>query len=329
MHYRPRSAPAGAPPELRRAFGSRAFRAAMLLACAGVTFASLYHQGFEAPWYPLHKVMALSKGYLYQHRVLLPAVGRLIREALPWLSDPGCLMLSQVPPILLLFWLVEKWARLFVGPGLSFIAQPVTALMLVPTLGYWNFYDIGVVMFFTACLLCLFRGQLPAYHLLLVLSMLNHEITLLLIPLFLALYWDSGMPRLHVAGLAALQLALCVAASPSLVFGAPDTISWASEKPGFNLEVPFRSPAKLLRSFGLGILALWYIVAGLGLRHAPEPLRRCTLLLPMVLAVAFLVGQLNESRVFDSMIPVAVGLTLCAIRGQAEAAGPASEASVR
>jgi len=58
---------------------------------------------------------------------------------------------------------------------------------------------------------------------------------------------------------------------------------------------------------------LWYAIAALGWRSAPPALRRSVVVLPCLLVMTFLVGQLHEARQFDAFLPIAVCLIVCRI----------------
>jgi hypothetical protein len=68
-------------------------------------------------------------------------------------------------------------------------------VILIPTLRYYNFYDFGVV-FFSASLAFFALGTV------------NHQIVLLLVPIYLDLQFSQGVKRVATWGRVALQLAV-------------------------------------------------------------------------------------------------------------------------
>jgi hypothetical protein len=45
-------------------------------------------------------------------------------------------------------------------------------------------------------------------------------------------------------------------------------------------------------------------------------LRRTVLVLPMLIGVTLLVGQLNEARQFNAFVPIGAALVVCTLRGR-------------
>ena len=64
------------------------------------------------------------------------------------------------------------------------------------------------------------------------------------------------------------------------------------------------------------ILFAWFGVSALGLVDAPSFLRKATVLLPLLIGITLVFGQLNEARQFAAFVPVALALIMCLTKGQ-------------
>jgi hypothetical protein len=55
-------------------------------------------------------------------------------------------------------------------------------------------------------------------------------------------------------------------------------------------------------------MLVWFGMALLGMSFAPPFLRKAVAILPMLIGIALLVGQINEARLFLAFVPVALPL---------------------
>jgi len=288
----------------------RVFSILILLGNSWACFHVLKEHGYEGEWMPLQQIMKFSIPPPVGHRVLLVLLADVIQAAFPSFSYMKCFLLSQLVAILAAFEAIRRWAALFVRADLAFLAQFLLAVILIPTLRYYNFYDIGVVFFFSASLLCLFEERFFLYLGLLALGTVNHEIVLLLVPVYLALQFPQGVKRLATWGRVALQLAAWGGVRVLMFWLLP-----SSEAPEFRIETNIQEllhpTAGLLTRYLAP--AIWMGVAVLGYRHAPPALRRTIILLPLLATTTFVYGQFHEVRQFDAFVPVMVALILCAL----------------
>ncbi len=278
------------------------------LGCSWVCFYALYSFSYQGEWYRIDKIMTFTEGPPYQHRILFVWVARGIQAIFPGLSDLGCYFLSQTIPILLSFHFIKQWGALFIAGKLAFLAQILLVILLIPTFKYYTFYDMGIVLFYTLALLFLFRRQFALYLLVLLVGTLNHEITLFLIFLFALLFYKDDLKRAHYWGLIFVQLSVYGMIRFLLFYWLPTSEAWGSGRVWFNIDFIVHPDRRLL--FVILNLVFWYCLASLGLKQAPKTLKQSALLLPLLLATTFLVGQLNEIRHFDPFIPVVIGLIL-------------------
>ena len=286
---------------------ARAFEYFIYLGTSYVCFLSLYRQGFEGEWYGLEDVMRYEAAAPFNHRLLFVWLAIGIKTSFPAFSESRCYFLSQIPVILVLFYIIRKWAGLFAPQGYSWLAQVFLVLMLIPTVGYFTFYDFGVVLFSTLGLYYLFRGNLHAYYATLMIGTLNHEVIAILIPIFCVLYFDR-MDRTRFAVWTLTQVLSYMTLRALLFRLLPMEAAWESGMVWWNIDSVINRPGPVLRS--LAALVFWYVIAFLGFQHAPSRLRRCVVMLPLLLVMIFLVGQVNEPRLFNSFVPVVIGLVM-------------------
>src|SRR5262245_22675846 len=177
-----------------------------LLATSSVCFYVFEHVGYEASWMPLQALMNFSVPAPFGHRVLWVILADGLRWAFPSLTYLKCYLLSQAVALVMAFEAIRRWGSLFIQAELDFLAQLLLAMLLIPTLHYFNFFDFGVVFFFSACLVCVFKGRFASYLILFTLGTLNHEVTLLLIPTFMAFHYRGNLSRGEYWGKVMAQL---------------------------------------------------------------------------------------------------------------------------
>ncbi len=306
----------------------RLFSWALLVGLSWLTFNALLEQGFEGSWYLLRDVMTFREGPPFQHRVLFVLLADAIQAALPGFGYVRCYMLSQGVAIVLTFLMVRRWSEHFVAGKLAFLGQFLLAAMLIPTFRYYTFYDIGTVFFFTACLDLLWRGQLLLYLVAFTLGTLNHEVILLVVPVAALVRGSARRGRTHVAAFVMAQLGLYAAARLALFRFLPAAGAWQSGKAAYNLHLFTHDPLAVAK-LALTLLP-WYVMAALGWKYATRDLKQCAWLLPLMGGTYWFVGQLNEPRLFDGFIPVAIGFVLCFLAASLPAApSPGAEAAAR
>jgi hypothetical protein len=294
------------PPPAGGSTGRKLLSLGIWLGSSGLCFYVLKKYGYEGSWMPLDKILAFSEGP-FQHRILFVLLASGIKALFPGFGAIKCFLLSQIPAILLAVAAVRRWAGLFVPEELAWIAPLLLAVLLVPTLGYYNFFDFGVVFFFAAGLRFLVEGRFGPYLATLAAGMLNHEVTILLVPIFMILNFQGRWPGLRYWIRVFWQGVICAGIRGLLIWLLP-LREWPLNRILLNVRLLLH-PKELIPQYLP--LAPWYLLAILGIRHAPAPLKRCLALFPMLLATSLVFGQLNEVRLFDPFAPVAVALILC------------------
>lgn len=285
---------------------------ALLFLAYLASFAYMLTQvGYERSWYRLASIMSYEGTPPFQHRVMFIFPAQLLQHSMPQFGVFYSFFWSQMLAVVLMLWSVRRFATLFIRSDLAFIAQFLVLCMWAPTLGYYTFYDIGIVFVYSFCLYHLMRMELLPYLAMLVAGTLNHEITLFLV-IASALMYFGKMRFSSLLGLIALQLLLYGMVRLLLFYFIPAHQAWEGGKLLFNLDLLLNQPRRLV--YSLGPLLVWYALAALGWRQAPALLRRSVIILPCLVAMTVMVGQLNEARQFDAFIPVAVAFMLCALR---------------
>lgn len=288
----------------------------------------LLHFGTQRSWYVIDKIMAYQGTPPFQHRVMFIFPAQVLQYAMPQLGAIQSFLWSQVLAVVLMLWSVRRFASLFIRRDLAFIGQFLVLCMWAPTLNYYTFYDIGIIFVYSFCLYHLMRRELLPYLAMLVAGTFNHEITLFLI-VASAVVFLGRMSLRSLAAFLVLQLVLYAMVRLLMFSVLPAHQAWEGDKLAFNLNLLLHNTRGLV--YSLAPLLLWYALAATGWRHAPSFLRRCTLILPCLVAMTALVGQFNEARQFDAFIPVAMALMLCSLSarmGAVAAPLPANEDSV-
>jgi hypothetical protein len=299
----------------------------VLLACSAGFYVFLVRYGYQREWYPIGKLMAYAGNPPFQQRILFIQPALALQALMPGLGAVQAFLCSQMLAALLALWAVKRFAGLFIRRDLSFIAQPLLVAIWAPTLTYYTFYDIGILFVVAFCLYHLFRHEFRPYLLMFALGTFNHESTLFLVAISGVVLLDR-MPLRQLAALLLWQLALYALVRGLLYYWLPADRAWEGGKLPYNWLLLTQRPLELLAK--LGPTLAWFGLAALGLPRAPPALRRCLLLLPCLLLMTLLFGQLHEARQFDAFIPVAVALIVArvaaAAAGQPFASGRAAAA---
>ena len=288
---------------------SRIFDACMLLGCSWACFYSLINQGFQGSWYVIEDMMNFRGWSPFQQRILFILLAKMIRWAFPGLTYIQSYCLSQLVPIVLGFYFIKKWAELFVSKAFSFIAQLILLAMLIPTITYYTFYDFGIVLFFTICLYLLFKREIATYYFVFAIGILNHEIILFMVFLYVAIFLKGNIlwNKVWISVLMQVSIFIVIRIMQFIIIPAPNFI--APGRIWVNLNYIFNKP--LMLSTTIVSLAVWYLISFMGIKHAPKDLQRCLILIPLLIVMTFFVGQLNELRQFDAFIPIAIAIIMC------------------
>ena len=279
-----------------------------MLACAGAWFRMLQHSAYDGPWYPIADVMSFSTAPPVGHRILFVLLARLVKILFPAATALRCFFASQIFALLLALHFTRKLASLFVPAGLAAMAPVILTAMTVTYPTYYNFYDLGILAFFSGGLFYILQGRLGAYLLLLTLGMLNHELIVLLIPVFAFVWFDGGPPPLRLAGQLLAQAALCFLVWEVLSWWLPSSAAPVL-RTTTNLQFLRHPPPGDVKAYLVPLL--WLGLAVFGTRHAPPRLSRCLILLPLLVMTTFVYGMFHELRQFYALQPVLVSLVLC------------------
>jgi hypothetical protein len=257
--------------------------------CSAVCIVALRMQGYNSTWYPIEKAMTFTANPPYVHRVLFVLIAKLVKSV-TGLSDIHSFFISQFIAIVLAMTAILKWAELFIDKSQTFLAPVLLAAMLVPTFSYFTFYDIGIVFFYSAGLTMLLQRRWAYYLILLSVGVLNHENILLMIIVSAVVCYSEKKWLSFLA----VQLSLYLAIRAVLFHWIPVSRAWAQGTIWINIYFFLFSRGILIST---AIQLLWFALSLLIARvSAPTALKRCTILLPLLLVVSVLVGQLNESR---------------------------------
>jgi hypothetical protein len=280
-------------------------RTLLWVLCTYACIHMLHNMGSEGAWLKLGDAMAFRSAPPFNHRVLFVLLARAFHRLDPALHVPACYFLSQIVAAAAAFLVIEPWSRRFVAPRHAEWSRPLLLLLLIPTFTYWTFYDLGIVFFHTAALLALVRRRHNWFLLAFAAGTLNHENTLLLVPVALVLRRRSGMPWGAALTRMGIELALYGAIRVALFRLLPEPAAWQAGKFAYNLGlVTWHS--KALAKTTVWLLGWGAIVFGARRRLAPDFIAAGTILLAGILATAVVFGQLNELRLFDAFLPVAV-----------------------
>ena len=283
----------------------------VLIGCSWACFHSLLYQGYQGDWYVIEDLMNYNGWSPFQQRILFILFAKTIKYLIPGLTYIQSYCISQIVPIVLAFYFMKKWAELFIRNNYSFIAQLILLAMIIPTISYYTFYDFGIIFFFTLCLYLLFMGHISAYYIVFVIGILNHEIILFMVFLYLAMYLKGDILYNKIWISVLFQFALFVGVRLLQFKYLPGTDLTAQGRIWINLNDIVNRPHILVNSFIT--ISVWYIFSLFGIKYAPQKLKKCVLLFPMLTIMTLFVGQLNELRQFDAYIPVAIALIMCLV----------------
>lgn len=284
------------------------------LACAATILIAL-ERGYEGSFYRLSTIIhhPESANAAFGYRLLFPTLAAQLQKLAPSLTDHNCFIAVQSLVIAITVYLLGKWASLFLPKFGQIFGYAILPLMVCPTIGYWTFYDIAIIGFWTACLLLLHHRRYLTYMVIFAAATLNHENILLLIPCAIVYSW--GRMKLSLLALFAVsQVALWCGVRYlviSLVPAGPlfDNRFW------YNLLF-WRHYSLQALFFAWVILIPWWLVAFMGWKYAPPLLRCSAISLPGLLVVTFLFGKYDEARQFAAFTPTCIGLIGCWLRHQ-------------
>jgi hypothetical protein len=243
---------------------------------------------------------------VYGQRLLMIWIAKVVKVLLPSVSYRRAYLATQLLAIFGTAYTVGKWSALFVGEEWKVVGQLLLATMLLPTITYSTFYDIPMIGVYTLCLFLLYKKRYAYFLAALAIGTLNHENTLLLVPVAALVLWgvaprriSLGIPLAALAGWGTMRMAV------QKLIPATSHFEWHVWT---NLMAFSHPTAELVKS--VMTLAFWLICGALGFGSANQFVRRAAVLLPALVAVTFVAGRFVEARQFDAFIPVAIALIL-------------------
>jgi len=252
-----------------------------------VSLALLGMQGSDSPWYPIGKAFDFTADPPYVHRVFFVLIARFA-QSLTGMSVLHSFFVSQFVALLLAMTAVWKLAEIFIGNRQAFLAPVVLSAILAPTFTYFTFYDIGIVFFYAACLYMLFQGRWLHYLVFFTLGVFNHENILLMIPVSAVIYFGRKKWLLFLAA----QFSLYIGARALLFHLIPVSRAWDQGKIWYNINLFLFHPGAFDKTI---ILFLWFTLGVCLAGRATLQLKQSIILLPMLLGVTILAGQMNEA----------------------------------
>jgi hypothetical protein len=278
------------------------------LACSALLLWYLSRLSYESDWYPLNVLIQNSRTLeVFSRRPLFIWPARWLHDAAPGLSYLRLYWIVQAPVILATMIAVRKWSELFITRTYAFLGQILTIFLLAPMFSYYTFYDVGIVLFYTAGLLALWNRAYLWLAVAVGIGALNHENTLLLV-FVAAVVSFRREPRKVMLRAVVLPL-----------------LSWSIVRFAVSIAIPMPKSVhfriltnlwELLHAPGaISFTALAWVplmlLTLLGWKAAPSLVRQIAISLAIpLLAVTYLFGKFREPRQLDAYIPVAVALAL-------------------
>jgi hypothetical protein len=286
---------------------AKLWRATCTLACTCALCLYIFKITHDSSWSPVD-VLVTNPGTLpiFGHRLLFVWLGQAFQTAVPTLSPLRCYYASQMITALLAIYAVGRWSAIHVGEALSPLGQVLAVILISTCLDYRNFYDIGIVFFFSCGLLALYRRKYVWFVVVATVGTLNHENVLLLVPTAAFLLYDTEPRRVWLAVVAAsLAGHLLARAAMQYLIPFQGHVDWRIWS---NMTKPFLYHREM--AFSLLALGGWYALGLMSLPACDKRLRRLLLLFPMLCGVTFLFGQFHEPRQFNAFIPVLIAVLL-------------------
>jgi hypothetical protein len=243
---------------------------------------------------------------VYGQRLLLVWLADAVKLLVPSLSYRRCYLATQFLATLAAIYMIGQWAVLIVGKQWKLLSQLLFVAMLIPTITYGTFYDIAMVCIYATALFLLRKRQYYAFVATVAIGTLNHENTLLLVPVAAFVLWGAKPWRISL-GVPFAAFAAWVAVRLTIQRFIPETSHFDLHL-WTNLVSLSHPSAELIKSFAS--LIFWWLCAAIGFQSASQFVRRATILLPALIAVTAIAGRFVEARQFDAFIPLTIVLIL-------------------
>lgn len=306
------TSPMSSVPSQGAAIAMRWINALTLIACAYSVFFAFY-RGYEGSWLPINDIMIRPDTVpVFGHRLLFIGIAWLFKLAVPAFNYHQAFFASQIVAVFWTFLAFSLWAREFIPAELLWIGNLLLTAMLVPSLDYYNSYDIAIVGFYAICFRFLLRQQFPALILCYAIGLTNHENLLLIAPIAGILLWRMESKRAAVV-IVILQLLIYGAYRIGVMHFLPadhafDMRLWENLHPfhTYPIVAIIRSSTALLLPILGSIIAF---------RYSDSILKISAMLLfGELCVVTLLFGQFNEPRQFIAYFAIAAPMILCMLR---------------
>lgn len=269
------------------------------------------------------EIMDGTAPFPYRYRVLVPVTCQLLWKGLSkvlpsrkaFLVSYALLNLATILFLLtmLYFWLVVWFSREIALIGVLFVASTIPVAFRDHFFQPWSFLDAGL---FTAGLLAIYGKRYYLLGLITVLAAFNRE-TSVFIPLAF-LIGTLGMSDLRLKTAEVVKKTLapfgCYIALWALIFfglryGLGHLPHFVDAAALFSKNT---APDSLMRFVVNGTLFLgaFWILALLGIKHAPIFVRRVSWIVPLYLSVFFMWGVWYEVRLLMPLYPLVIPLGL-------------------
>lgn len=271
---------------------------------------TLIYQGRESVFQLLPIIEHPGNYPITGHRLLFIWPAQLLHHLWPTLTSKILFIATQVPAAIFTTVMIGLLSEAFVGRRLAFLGQFFLLAFLLPTITYYDFYDIAIVGFYAAILLLAIRKRFWITVPIIALATLNHENIVLLIPA-IAFCAAASLPKWKWLAVAGCALAAHLGTRAIVWFLMP--MSDVSELRFYSNAIWIGHPTASLM-VGLAILSSRWACIYMGWKYAPLELKRLALYWPLLFLVTVGFGQLTETRQFDADIPLAVAFLLVYVR---------------
>jgi hypothetical protein len=305
-------------------------QANLLVACiycmAAYLFTELYRTGSASNATATEELLTNLQAHTpYQYRLLPPLLAHWLVPRLHLTPSQFFTGTTFVASVLLLY-VFRAFLERYVPPPFAMVSAPlilVASWFNYTQTQYAFFYpsDLPAVTFFTAGVMLAVERQWTWYYLLFAISVINRETAVFLTAAFALVLLGKVPSRtlaLHVASqlayalVAKVVLAHVFAHNPGVGAFAVQAFAniWWLERTYFGSGPfgaigpmpPIRETVYLtLCAFG----GLW-IAVPFYWRRKPEELKRLTLVVPLFLVAVFVLGNLNEKRIYSELTPIVV-----------------------
>ena len=274
--------------------------------------------GYEASWYPISDAIYFKIHPPFLHRILFPSIARFLVEFAAF-TPHRAFMLTQYIVILMLLIFIKRWCCHFGSQETGFYAPIILMPYLLAIMDYYTFYDLGIILFYTIGFTLLWEKRTIWYLFLVPVATLNHENFLLLILVSGLLHKPFRASANFDFLFVSLQIVCYTLTRLCLFWLLPvDRLSnYGNIWLNFHYLSEFAKGSGILGSGILlktTLLFSWFGISSLALINSSPFLRKAYILLPLLIIITLVFGQINEARQFAAFIPVSLALMISLIK---------------